>query len=107
MLGCVVSGSAQWERRGEGNVRAHAEPPSDVLHGVHVHLYELQLPRARFLLGERVEDGRDGLARPAPGGVEVDDGVRRRGDELVEVRGGGGGRGFVRHGGGRVVVVGG
>jgi hypothetical protein len=57
----------------------------NLLLAIYIDLRKLYTTRLGFLLGERVEHGRDGLAGAAPVGVEIDDCVRRRGHELVEV----------------------
>ena len=79
----------------EGGHRADPEALRQRCVRVHVQLEEVDV---RVLAGERGEDGRDGAARPAPLGEEVDDDeLRRLGfDERVEVVEGGDGA----HGGG-------
>lgn len=67
----------------EGRHGFHAHLLRDVLRRVHVHLVEphvLELLRVGVLL----EDGGDGLAGPAPGGPEVEDGGLRGVDDVVE-----------------------
>lgn len=60
----------------------------DLLLAVDIDLRKLDAARLRFFLRERVKHGRDGLARTAPVGIEVDDCVCGGGDELLEMGGG-------------------
>lgn len=57
---------------------------------VHVDLGEGELALGRVGVGELREDGRDGAARRAPVRVEVDDDVRGRREQGVELGGRGG-----------------
>lgn len=67
------------------NLRRNAVLLCNLLLRVYVHLCELYAPRLGLLLGKCVKYGRNRFAGTAPVGVEVDDGVCGRGDELLEM----------------------
>lgn len=74
--------------------------PRDILARIHVNLQELYLSGLGLLLGQRMEDGSNGLARTAPVGVEVYNVVCGCGERSTEVRRRVDVDRFVRHGGG-------
>lgn len=96
----AISRHPKHEGACSGGLRRNAVLTRHALLGVDVDLDEGEAARLGLGRGQLLEDGRDGLAGPAPVGVEVGDDVRVGREDAVPLRLAADVR-YLRHGGRR------